>query len=102
MPVDLNLVASFQKLSYCHAEHFHYHLLLVLLDVAVKALTVVVYLIATLAIGVSVCCIYPAACSDNLGFCGPIPRRVRIPVLGYPNRHILLEPSRAVPSSVEH
>src|SRR5690625_6472766 len=96
MPVDLNLVASFQKLSYCHAEYFHYHLLLVLLDVAVKALTVVVYLIATLAIGVYVCCIYTAACSDNLVFCGAISRCVHIPVLVYTNLHIVMETSSAL------
>src|SRR5690625_7981952 len=102
MPVDLNLVASFQKLSYCHAEYFHYHLLLVLLDVAVKALTVVVYLIATLAIGVYVCCIYTAACSDNLVYCGAVTRCVHISVLGYTNIAIVLKAHCALPFFIHH
>src|SRR5699024_765667 len=102
MPVDLNLVASFQKLSYCHAEYFHYHLLLVLFCVTVKALTVVVYLIAALAISACLDSISTATRAGNFKLGWTIPRCVHIPVLGYTNRHIVLETSWALPFFIHH
>src|SRR5699024_12480177 len=55
-----------------------------------------------LAIGVYVCCIYTAACSDNLVFGWAVTRCVHISVLGYTNRHIVLETSWALPFFTHH
>src|SRR5690625_749901 len=75
---------------------------LLLLCVAVKALTVVVYLIATLAISACLDSISTAACSDNLVFCGAITRCVHISVLGYTNIAIVLKAHWALPFFMHH
>src|SRR5699024_3007857 len=102
MPVDLNLVASLQKLSYCHAEYFHFRFLLVLLDVAIEALTVVVCLIATLAISACLNDISTATRADDFPIGRAIPRAVHISMLGDTNRHIVLKAHWALVYFIYH
>src|SRR5699024_5096104 len=76
--------------------------LLLLFCVAVEALTIVIHLIAALAISACLDSISTATRAGNFKLGWTIPRCVHIPVLGYTNRHIVLETSWALPFFTHH
>src|SRR5699024_1360780 len=82
------------SLLWCH--------FLLLLCVAVEALTIVIHLIAALAISACLDSISTATRAGNFKLGWTITRCVHISVLGYNNRHIFLEPGCALVFFIYH